>query len=140
MEGAELNWFGCRLRSHAERGVRLPRRFYDDYTVLDPVGNLVDKSGFDLRRAPELNYSVGANWEFQVGQDAFIVANVNYRYLDNYQIQSNSGGPKHYDVTQPSSPRLACWTRLSTLRQSTGDCRFLARTLRTTRTSITCWM
>ena len=77
---------------------------YDDYTVLDPVGNLVDKSGFDLRRAPELNYSVGANWEFQVGQDAFIVANVNYRYLDNYQIQSNSGGPKHYDVDPTKQP------------------------------------
>ena len=77
---------------------------YDDYTVLDPVGNLVDKSGFDLRRAPELNYSVGANWEFQVGQDAFFVANVNYRCLDNYQIQSNSGGPKHYDVDPTKQP------------------------------------
>ena len=67
---------------------------YDEYTVLGPALNTVDKSDFDLRRAPELNYSVGANWEFQVGQDAFLIANVNYRWLDNYQIQSNSGGPK----------------------------------------------
>ena len=77
---------------------------YDEYTVLDPVGNLVDKSGFDLRRAPEMNYSIGANWEFQVGESAFMVANVNYRYLDNYQIQSNSGGPKHYDVDPTKQP------------------------------------
>ena len=71
---------------------------YDEYTVLGPALNTVDKSDFDLRRAPELNYSVGANWEVQVGQDAFLIANVNYRWLDNYQIQSNSGGPKHYRV------------------------------------------
>ena len=69
---------------------------YDDYTTLDPVGNSVDKSGFDLRRAPELNYSVGANWEIEVADVGFVVANVNYRWLDNYQIQSNAGGPKHY--------------------------------------------
>ena len=39
-----------------------------------------------------------------MGESAFMIANVNYRYLDNYQIQSNSGGPKHYDVdpTKPS--------------------------------------
>lgn len=77
---------------------------YDDYSVLDPVGNFVDKSGFDMRRAPEINYSLGANWEFQVAESAFIVANVNYRYLDNYQIQSNSGGPKHYDVDPTKQP------------------------------------
>ena len=77
---------------------------YDEYTVLGPALNTVDKSDFDLRRAPELNYSVGANWEFQVGQDAFLIANVNYRWLDNYQIQSNSGGPKHYRVDPTKQP------------------------------------
>ena len=77
---------------------------YDEYTVLGPALNSVDKSDFDLRRAPELNYSVGANWEFQVGQDAFLIANVNYRWLDNYQIQSNSGGPKHYRVDPTKQP------------------------------------
>ncbi len=77
---------------------------YDEYRVLDPAGNMVDKTGFDLRRAPELNYSVGANWEIQVGESAFLVANVNYRWLDDYQIQSNSGGPKHYDVDPTKQP------------------------------------
>ncbi|MEY2909573.1 MAG: Pesticin receptor precursor [Pseudomonadota bacterium] len=72
---------------------------YDQYSVPGPDGNLVDKSGFDLRKAPELTYSVGANWEVEVASDVFVVTNVNYRYRDDYAVNASSnGGPKHYSV------------------------------------------
>ena len=33
---------------------------YDNYMVQDGAGNMVDKSGFDLRRAPEMTLALGA--------------------------------------------------------------------------------
>ena len=70
---------------------------YDDYSVVGPDGNMVNKSGFDLRKAPELTYSVGANWEVPLGAEMFMVANVNYRWRDRYAVNASAnGGPKHY--------------------------------------------
>lgn len=69
---------------------------YKDYTVVDPAGLPLDKSGFDLRRAPELNYSVGALYEIQLPNDALLVTNVSYRWIDDYLNNASAGGPKHY--------------------------------------------
>ena len=69
---------------------------YDDYTVSDPAGLPLDKSGFELRKAPELNYSIGGTYEWQMANDAFIVAAMNYRWKDDYAINASYGGPKNY--------------------------------------------
>lgn len=69
---------------------------YDDYTVSDPVGLPLDKSGFELRKAPELNYSIGGTYEWQMANDSFIVAAMNYRWKDDYAINASYGGPKNY--------------------------------------------
>ena len=69
---------------------------YDDYTVVGPSGNPLDKSGFDLRKAPELNYAVGALYEYPLSNGHFIVGTLNYRWKDDFAVNANSGGPKHY--------------------------------------------
>ena len=69
---------------------------YDDYTVTGPSGNPVDKSGFDLRKSPELNYAIGALYEFQLSNGHFLVGTLNYRWKDESWNCGNSGGPKHY--------------------------------------------
>ena len=71
---------------------------YDDYTVTGPSGNPVDKSGFDLRKAPELNYAIGALYEFPLSNGHFVVGALNYRWKDDAWNCGNSGGPKHYSV------------------------------------------
>ena len=69
---------------------------YDDYTVTAPSGNPVDKSGFDLRKAPELNYAIGALYEFPLSNGHFLVGALNYRWKDDAWNCGNSGGPKHF--------------------------------------------
>jgi len=73
---------------------------YDSYRVLG-LNSLafVDKTDFELRKAPEMTYSLGANWEFQLGEEAFLIANVNYRWKDRFALNASSnGGPKHYST------------------------------------------
>ncbi len=70
---------------------------YDNYSVPGPDGNLVDKSGFDLRKAPDLTYSLGANYEVELASEMYLVTNVSYRYRDDYAVNASAnGGPKHY--------------------------------------------
>ena len=42
---------------------------YDDYVVSDPTGLPLDKSGFALRKAPELNYAIGGTYEWVLAND-----------------------------------------------------------------------
>ncbi len=69
---------------------------YDDYTVSGPAGFPVDKSNFDLRKSPELNYAIGALYEFALSNGHFVIGSLNYRWKDDSWNCGNSGGPKHY--------------------------------------------
>jgi iron complex outermembrane receptor protein len=71
---------------------------YDDYLVRGPSLNLVDKSGFDLRKSPELNYAIGALYEFPLSNGHFVVGALNYRWKDESWNCGNSGSPKHYSA------------------------------------------
>ena len=63
---------------------------YDNYMVQDGAGNMVDKSGFDLRRAPEMTLALGALHEYALANGDFIVSSLNYRWKDDYCVQGNN--------------------------------------------------
>ena len=63
---------------------------YDNYMVQDGAGNMVDKSSFDLRRAPEMTLALGALHEYALTNGNFIVSSLNYRWKDDYCIQGNN--------------------------------------------------
>ena len=63
---------------------------YDNYMVQDGAGNMVDKSGFDLRRAPEMTLALGALHEYALTNGDFIVSSLNYRWKDDYCVQGNN--------------------------------------------------
>ena len=63
---------------------------YDNYMVQDGAGNMVDKSGFDLRRAPEMTLALGALHEYALTNGNFIVSSLNYRWKDDYCVQGNN--------------------------------------------------
>jgi len=72
---------------------------YDSYTVAGPDGNPVDKSGFLLRKAPELTYAISATHELEIANDVFMISNLNYRWRDEYAVNASAdGGPKHYST------------------------------------------
>ena len=63
---------------------------YDSYTVIDGAGNSLDKSGLDLRRAPEMTLALGALYEHALTNGNFLVSSVNYRWKDDYCTASNN--------------------------------------------------
>ena len=70
---------------------------YDDYTVIDGAGNSLDKSGLDLRRAPEMTLALGILHEKDLSNGDFIVTSINYRWKDDYCISANNKGiSSHY--------------------------------------------
>jgi len=69
---------------------------FDDWVVagfevpgLFPAGN-ADKSGFDLRRAPEFTAGVNLQYEQALANDRFLVYGLNYSYKDDYYIVANT--------------------------------------------------
>ncbi len=63
---------------------------YDDYVVPDGAGNTLDKSGLDLRRAPDMTFTVGALHEAQLSESSYLVSSINYRWKDDYCTSANN--------------------------------------------------
>jgi iron complex outermembrane receptor protein len=53
-------------------------------------GGIVDKSNFELRRAPDLTASFNAQYEQPLGNGNFLVYGLNYSYKDDYYIVGNT--------------------------------------------------
>ena len=63
---------------------------YDSYNVIDGAGNNLDKSGLDLRRAPEMTLTLGALYEHPLANGDYLVSSFNYRWKDDYCTASNN--------------------------------------------------
>ena len=74
---------------------------YDEWNVVDPTGLPLDKSDFELRRAPEWTMGLNALWEHQLSNGAFLVGSANYAWKDDYWVGANTAytmadGTDHY--------------------------------------------
>ena len=70
---------------------------YDNYTAIDAAGNSLDKSGYDLRRAPEMTLALGALYEYALTNGDYVVTSLNYRWKDDYCVSANNKGiESHY--------------------------------------------
>ncbi len=74
---------------------------YDNYSVLDAVGNTVDKSVLTLRRAPETTFALGALYEDGLSNGDFLVYSLNYRWKDDYCISANNYGIESHYSSNP---------------------------------------
>lgn len=63
---------------------------YDRWLVPGIAGGLVDKSGFELRRAPEFTAAANAVYEQPLQNGNYLVYSVNYSYKDDYYIIANT--------------------------------------------------
>jgi iron complex outermembrane recepter protein len=63
---------------------------YDNWRVPGIAGGIVDKSGFELRRAPEFTASFNAQYEQALGNGNFLVYGLNYSYKDDYYVIANT--------------------------------------------------
>jgi iron complex outermembrane receptor protein len=63
---------------------------YDEWRVPGLTGGIVDKSGFELRRAPEYTAAFNAQYEQALGNGAFLIYGLNYSYKDDYYIIANT--------------------------------------------------
>jgi len=73
---------------------------YDAWDVVDPTnptGPKVDKSGFELRRAPKLTFGANATYEQPLSNGASLVYSGNYSYKSSYYIVGNTLSP--YEVS-----------------------------------------
>lgn len=75
---------------------------YDSYLVVDGSGNTLDKSGFDLRRAPEMTLALGALYEHSLGNGDFVVTSLNYRWKDDYCVAGNNKGIESHYGSNPA--------------------------------------
>lgn len=68
---------------------------YDDYLIRDIAGNALDQSDFDLRRAPELTFSLNGLYERQLSNGNFLVFSANYMWRDDYWViaRTNNSQP-----------------------------------------------
>ncbi len=79
---------------------------YDEWDVPDPFlstpDNVVniDQSSFDLRRAPENTLALDGLYEMQLGNDSFLIFNLNYMWRDDYWVTARSNN------SQPGQPGL----------------------------------
>ncbi len=78
---------------------------YESFTVLGTTGNPVDKSDFELRKAPDMTFGLNALYEHQLDNGHFLVTTLSYRWKDDFWVNGNTGGiaqeafggnPKHY--------------------------------------------
>ena len=75
---------------------------YDSYLVVDGSGNTLDKSGYDLRRAPEMTLALGALYEHSLGNGDFVVTSLNYRWKDDYCVAGNNKGIESHYGSNPA--------------------------------------
>jgi iron complex outermembrane recepter protein len=66
---------------------------YDNWRVPGISGGTVDKSGFELRRAPDLTASFNAQYEQPLANGNFLVYGLNYSYKDDYYIVASTVQP-----------------------------------------------
>ena len=65
---------------------------FDEWRVpsVVPMQGLVDKSNFELRRAPDLTASLNLQYEQPLANNSFLVWGLNYSYKDDYYITANT--------------------------------------------------
>ncbi len=63
---------------------------FDSWRVPGIAGGTVDKSGFELRRAPDLTAALSAQYEQRLASGAFLVYGLNYSWKDDYYIIANT--------------------------------------------------
>lgn len=63
---------------------------YDNWRVPGIAGGIVDKSGFKLRRAPDLTAALNLRYEQPLANGAFLVYGLNYSWKDDYYIIANT--------------------------------------------------
>lgn len=63
---------------------------FDTWRVPGIGGGTVDKSNFELRRAPDLTAALNLQYEQPLGNGNFLVYGVNYSYKDDYYIVGNT--------------------------------------------------
>ncbi len=88
----ELAWMiasGLSLRGN----IGLLDAKFDEYLVSSATGT-VDKSGIELRRAPDMTMGLGLLWEHELANGAFLVANMAYTWKDDYYISASTSVPK----------------------------------------------
>ncbi|MCG8440558.1 MAG: TonB-dependent receptor [Caulobacterales bacterium] len=92
IDGVEAEWVAVPFDGLTLSGsIGLLDAEYDDYPAQDANGNALDKSDFELRRAPDLTYAINGLYEREVGNGNFVVATANWSYRDDYWIIANSG-------------------------------------------------
>ncbi|MDG1988174.1 MAG: TonB-dependent receptor [Halieaceae bacterium] len=62
---------------------------FDEHLVSSATG-MVDKSGIELRRAPDMTMGLGLLWEHELANGAFLVTNVSYTWKDDYYISAST--------------------------------------------------
>ncbi len=90
----ELAWMiasGLSLRGN----IGLLDASFDEYLV-DSATGPVDKSGIELRRAPDMTMGLGLLWEHELANGAFLVANMSYTWKDDYYISASTS------ITKPN--------------------------------------
>lgn len=104
--GAQIRGLEAELKALPTTGLTLGLNVgyldakYKDWSVigfnLDPAtaaaqpNVTVDKSDFKLRRAPRWSFDVNANYEYEIGSERSLVANIDYRWKDDYYIIANT--------------------------------------------------
>tara|TARA_B110000503_G_scaffold19850_1_gene29600 strand:- start:291 stop:2660 length:2370 start_codon:yes stop_codon:yes gene_type:complete len=65
---------------------------YDEWLVPDTFnpGRVIDKSNFELRRAPEVTASIRALYEYELARGDFLVFSANYSWRDDYHLNANT--------------------------------------------------
>lgn len=63
---------------------------FDEWTVPGLNGQPVDKSDFELRRAPEYTAALNAVYEYALANGDFLVFTANYAWKDDYYVNANS--------------------------------------------------
>ena len=101
---ATIKGFEAEIRAKPADGLTLGVNFgyldakYGTYTDLGPIldgpaaGTLgpIDKSGFDLRRAPKFSGEVNLAYEHDLGKGQALVFNTDYNFKSSYSIVANT--------------------------------------------------
>ena len=82
---------------------------YDEFSIVDPTGLPLDKSNFDLRRAPDLTAALNLLHEYELSNGNFLVTSLNYAWKDEYWVGANTdyttaAGVSHYTTPPGLNP------------------------------------
>lgn len=92
MEGLEMDFRWIITEGLSLRGnVGLLDASFDDFMASSATG-MVDLSGIELRRAPDMTAGLGLLFERQMAEGHWFVATVNYTWKDDYYISASTNG------------------------------------------------